>query len=179
MLVAVIFGEPRFGEGCDTPHYKYGCEVGTHPSIPGGTTKSLPTKSLPGAKSLQWASTSEAKKKEPKVPIDPKTVPTRAQKGKVDPPAPVTVKQIRDDYANAFSKFIALTSATLKGHKATATSGLVTLDEEQTERTERLMYITPSYYPIVITGQCTRVVLEERILKMAKSVTRSKASGDA
>ncbi|GBP70301.1 hypothetical protein EVAR_52320_1 [Eumeta japonica] len=59
------------------------------------------------------------KRNNPKVPTDPKTAPMRAQKGEVDPPAPFPVKQLRDYYANAFSEFIALTSATLKVRKAT------------------------------------------------------------
>ncbi|GBP11611.1 hypothetical protein EVAR_77744_1 [Eumeta japonica] len=46
-------------------------------------------KSLPGAKYLQRASTSQAKKKKPTVPINPKTAPTRAQRGEVNAPAPL------------------------------------------------------------------------------------------
>ncbi|GBP37608.1 hypothetical protein EVAR_34645_1 [Eumeta japonica] len=76
----------------------------THPCIPTGTRKS-------GKKACPFL-----RLHKPIVPIDPKTVPTRTQNGKVNTPAPVLVRQLRDYYANAFSKFIALTSATLKVH---------------------------------------------------------------
>ncbi|GBP19201.1 hypothetical protein EVAR_11523_1 [Eumeta japonica] len=59
-----------------------------------------------------------------------------------------------------------------------ATSGLVALDKEQIKRTERPKYIIPSYDPTVVIFQCRRVALEERILKMVKSVTRYKAFCD-
>ncbi|GBP41153.1 hypothetical protein EVAR_31278_1 [Eumeta japonica] len=186
------------------------------------------TKSLPCTKYRQGASTSQAKRKKPTVPIDPKTAPTRAQKGEIDPPALVPIRRLRDHYAIAFSEFIALTSATLKVHKAmcegilklyqdqseaqltavlknakaaiydndsqtiqrekmsiihtaaySATNGLVTLDKEQTDCTERPNHITASYDPIVVTARCTRVALEERLLDMVKNVTWHKASGNA
>ncbi|GBP46806.1 hypothetical protein EVAR_10774_1 [Eumeta japonica] len=54
------------------------------------------TKSLPGAKYPQVASTSQAKRKNPTVPIGPKIAPTRAQKQEVDPPAAVPVRRLRD-----------------------------------------------------------------------------------
>ncbi|GBP18439.1 hypothetical protein EVAR_93842_1 [Eumeta japonica] len=60
-----------------------------------------------------------------------------------------------------------------------ATNGLGALNEEQMDQTERSIYITPLYDSIVVTVRCTRVALEERILEMAKSVTRRKASSDA
>ncbi|GBP65994.1 hypothetical protein EVAR_47494_1 [Eumeta japonica] len=60
-----------------------------------------------------------------------------------------------------------------------ATNGLVTLDEEQTDRTDRPKYIIPSYDLIAVTARCKRVALEERILEMAKTVIRGKASGNA
>ncbi|GBP71027.1 hypothetical protein EVAR_57795_1 [Eumeta japonica] len=66
-------------------------------------------KSLLRVKSLHGAGTSGTKAKKSKVPMDPKTVPTRTQKGGVDPAVPVPVRQLRDQYANAFSEFIALT----------------------------------------------------------------------
>ncbi|GBP37729.1 hypothetical protein EVAR_23779_1 [Eumeta japonica] len=143
----------------------------------------------------------QAKRKKPTVPIDLKTAPRRAQKGEVDPQAPVPIRRLRDHYANAFSEFKAHTSATLKVHKATcegilrlyrdkseaqlttvlrsakasiydndsqtilrrkmsiiymitysATNGLMALDKEQTDRTERPKYITSSYDPIVVTS---------------------------
>ncbi|GBP41257.1 hypothetical protein EVAR_32983_1 [Eumeta japonica] len=39
-----------------------------------------------------------------------------------------------------------------------ATSGLMALDEEQTERMERPKYITSSYDPIVVTARCTSTI---------------------
>ncbi|GBP05489.1 hypothetical protein EVAR_3003_1 [Eumeta japonica] len=60
-----------------------------------------------------------------------------------------------------------------------ATNGLVALDKEQTDRTERPKYVIPSYDLIVVISRCTRVTLEERILKMVKTVTKRIASGDA
>ncbi|GBP76844.1 hypothetical protein EVAR_49133_1 [Eumeta japonica] len=115
-------------------------------------------------------SISEEKRKEPKVSIDRKTAPTRAQKEEVEPhlisPRPWLCRllellscltgQLRDHYVK-YSKFIPLTSTTLKVYKAkgegilglyldkfeawltaaledAATSGQVAHDEEQTER---------------------------------------------
>ncbi|GBP63254.1 hypothetical protein EVAR_56635_1 [Eumeta japonica] len=40
-------------------------------------------------------------------------------KGEIDPRTPVPVKRLRDHYVNVFTEYIALTSATLKVHKAT------------------------------------------------------------
>ncbi|GBP47683.1 hypothetical protein EVAR_28086_1 [Eumeta japonica] len=60
-----------------------------------------------------------------------------------------------------------------------AINGLVALNKEQTDRTERPKYITPSYNQTVVTTQCTRIALEKRILEMVKTVTTRKTSGDA
>ncbi|GBP53429.1 hypothetical protein EVAR_17504_1 [Eumeta japonica] len=92
----------------------------------------IPAKSLPGAKYMQEASTSQVKRKKPTVPIDPKTAPTRAQKGEVDSLAPVPIRRLRDHYSNAFSESIALTSATLKVHKATC-EGILRLCRDKSE----------------------------------------------
>ncbi|GBP80835.1 hypothetical protein EVAR_99930_1 [Eumeta japonica] len=66
-------------------------------------------------------------------------------------------------------------------HMATysATNGLTALDEEQTDRTEKSKYFTLSYDSIVVIIRCTSVTLEERILEIAKTVTKRKGSGDA
>ncbi|GBP40471.1 hypothetical protein EVAR_25324_1 [Eumeta japonica] len=61
-----------------------------------------------------------SEEKKPTVSIDSKTAPRRDQKGEGDPPVPVSIRRLRDHYANAFSEFIALTSTTLKVHKPRA-----------------------------------------------------------
>ncbi|GBP82343.1 hypothetical protein EVAR_90978_1 [Eumeta japonica] len=48
------------------------------------------------------------------------------------------------------------------------TNGLVALEEEQTDHTERPKYITPLYDSIVVTARCTRVALKEQILRWQK-----------
>ncbi|GBP23764.1 Spherulin-2A [Eumeta japonica] len=66
-------------------------------------------------------------------------------------------------------------------HTKSATSSssrAVTLDVQR-KCTERSKYITLSYDPIMVTARCIRVELEQRILEMAKAVTRPKASGNA
>ncbi|GBP69959.1 hypothetical protein EVAR_85727_1 [Eumeta japonica] len=99
-------------------------------------------KGLPRAKSLQGASTSKPKRKKPKVPIDPKIAPIRAQKGEVDPPVPITVRQLRDHYVNAFSefiRFIELSSKYLKVLKVTCQGILgLYLDESEARLTAAL-----------------------------------------
>ncbi|GBP43376.1 hypothetical protein EVAR_34292_1 [Eumeta japonica] len=71
-------------------------------------------KSLSGAKTYREQLHLKRKGRNQKVPIDPKIALIKDQKREVDPPAPVPVRQLRNRYANAFSEFIALTSATLK-----------------------------------------------------------------
>lgn len=70
------------------------------------------------------------------------------------------------------------TSQVLRGHVAgqymaayNLTSGFVPLDEEMTRQVERLVFKTPQNDPIVVVAKCTKVMLEERILEMAESLS--------
>ncbi|GBP29742.1 hypothetical protein EVAR_94580_1 [Eumeta japonica] len=54
-------------------------------------------KSLSGAKYPQGVRTFQANRKKPTVPVDSKVAPTRAQKGEVDPPAPILVRSYKDN----------------------------------------------------------------------------------
>ncbi|GBP85158.1 hypothetical protein EVAR_61003_1 [Eumeta japonica] len=152
-------------------------------------------KRLPCVKYPQGANTSQVKRKKPTVPINPKTAPTRAQKGEVvDPPVPVPVRRLRDHYA--LLKFIVLTLATLKVHKATC-EGILSLYQVKFEAwlTAALENAKAAIYhsdsQTILRGkmsvihmmdtlrQIARIALEERFLEMAKTVTRGKASANA
>ena len=52
-----------------------------------------------------------------------------------------------------------------------ATSGFVELDGDGTAETGRVKYRTPPDDPIVVTARCTKTMLDDRILEMAKSMT--------
>ena len=57
-----------------------------------------------------------------------------------------------------------------------ATSGFVTLDEQETERTGRIKFKTPQEDPIVVTAKCTKIMLDDKILEMAQSISGSTES---
>lgn len=71
------------------------------------------------------------------------------------------------------------TSQVIKGieisrHMAafSATGGFVALDEEETQKTGREKFKTPTDDPIVVTARCTKVMLDDRILEMAETASR-------
>lgn len=82
-------------------------------------------------------------------------------------------------YNNDTSQVI---KGTMKGRYMaaySATSGFVALDEEVTQRTGKLRFITPRDDPVVVTARCTEVMLDDRILKMADSVSQTIDPGAA
>ncbi|GBP63081.1 hypothetical protein EVAR_50037_1 [Eumeta japonica] len=131
MLVAIIFGGPGFEGGDHTSHYKWECNDGVLQDRgsyePTATHNRRQESGAEGEQEEpQEACLGQNTRKEqvylkqivlldivPTVLLDPKTTPTRAQKGEIDLPASVPVRRQRDHYANAFSEFIALISATL------------------------------------------------------------------
>lgn len=52
-----------------------------------------------------------------------------------------------------------------------ATNGFVVLDEEETKRTGKITFQTPSCDPLVVTARCTKVMLEDSP-KTAKHLSR-------
>lgn len=54
-----------------------------------------------------------------------------------------------------------------------ATSGFVILDERETERTGHPRYVTPQNDPIVVTAHCTKIMLDDKILEMADTVSET------
>ncbi|GBP63619.1 Endophilin-A [Eumeta japonica] len=62
-----------------------------------------------------------------------------------------------------------------------ATCGLVALNEEHSERIKKNPSTSPPHRTSghTVTARCTRVALEERILKMVEAIIRSKAFDDA
>ncbi|XP_050550003.1 uncharacterized protein LOC126910728 [Spodoptera frugiperda] len=73
-------------------------------------------------------------------------------------------------YDSATSQVIAgeMTGSYMAAYSAT--SGFVTLDEEESERLGTLKFKTPEDDPMVVTAKCTRIMLDEKILRMAQSV---------
>lgn len=65
---------------------------------------------------------------------------------------------------------------TMKGRYMAAynsESGFVALDESETERTGKPKYETPPNDPIVVIARCTKIMLDDRILEMAKTIEGS------
>lgn len=76
-------------------------------------------------------------------------------------------------YHNVTSQVI---RGTMKGQYMaaySAESGFVGLNEAETERTGRPKYAIPSNDPIVVTAKCTKIMLDDRILEMAKTIERN------
>ncbi|GBP56996.1 hypothetical protein EVAR_88625_1 [Eumeta japonica] len=104
----------------------------------------------------------------------------RKTKGEVDPRAPVSVKQLQDHYTNEFSKYMALTSATLKVNKATYEGILgMYLSKSEARLTAALKDAEAAVYDNnsqkILRGGIT---LEERILEIAEVIIKSKTSSD-
>lgn len=52
-----------------------------------------------------------------------------------------------------------------------STGGFVPLNERETQRTGKLTFLTPPNDPIVVTARCTKIMLQEKILEMAKTIS--------
>lgn len=78
------------------------------------------------------------------------------------------------------------TSQILRGNMAgqymaayNKTRGFVVMNEEKSRLTEKLVFDTPDDDPIVVVAKCTKVMLEERILERAETVSRGVNTGGA
>lgn len=78
------------------------------------------------------------------------------------------------------------TAQVLKGQMAGSymaafnmTKGLVELDSTQTEQAGTLVFQTPPEDPIVVVAKCTRVMLDDRILERAQTLTGTSDAGGA
>lgn len=58
------------------------------------------------------------------------------------------------------------------------TGGFVARDEEESRRTGRQVFITPTNDPIVVVAKCTEVMLDDRILKKAEDLPKNPSGGE-
>ncbi|KAL4717619.1 hypothetical protein ACJJTC_000768 [Scirpophaga incertulas] len=61
----------------------------------------------------------------------------------------------------------------MRQNKINGTSGIVAVDHVATEERGALTFYTPIEDPVVVIARCTRFMLENRILEMAKTVSGS------